>query len=131
MTFCVVVFVASFFVASTKDSTAAYSLSVVSFVIFFALYSVGVLGYKIGGNYIQLETKVGNLEKESTELKELVTALLKSIYVLEHGASVWTGNTKEHHALVDEYLSPISHLFSGDIRSQVLSDIKKFNAPNT
>ena len=130
LSFCLIVFIASFYVAASKDSTAAYSLSVVSFACFVALYAVGVLGYKIGGNYISLETKVETLEKESTELKQSVTALLKSIYVMAHGASIWDGPTEHHNKLIADYLAPIKHLVDPNIQDQVNSDISKFMQPD-
>lgn len=126
VSFCVAVFVASFYVAITKDSAPAYSLSVVSFVCVVALYAAGVLGYKVGGSQLSLEAKVNNLEQQNTELKEAVTALLKSLYVLEHGSSLWEGTTEKHYALVSKYLEPISHLVSDNVREQVVSDMAKF-----
>lgn len=125
LSFCLAVFMASFYVAASIDSTAAYSLSVVSFACFVALYAVGVLGYKIGGNYISLETKVETLEKESTELKKSVTALLKSIYAMADGASRWDGPPEQHYKLIDEYLGPINHLVAPGAKDEVKADIAK------
>lgn len=123
--FCVTVFVASFFVATSKESTAAYSLSIVSFACVVALYSAGVLGYKVGGNYLSLESKVSTLEKENTELKKSVTALLKSIYAMADGASRWDGPPEQHYKLIDEYLGPINHLVAPGAKDEVKADIAK------
>lgn len=125
LSFCLVVFIASFYVAVSKDSTAAYSLSVVSFACFVALYSVGVLGYKIGGNYIQLETKVETLEKQNTELKQSVTALLKSLYVVAYSAGHWDCRTETQNKMIEEYLLPIGHLIDPDARAQADADIAR------
>ncbi len=116
---------ASFYVAASKDSVAAYSLSVISFVCVFALYAVGVLGYKVGGNHLSLESKVRSLEQGNTELRESVTALIKSIYVMSDGASRWDGPPEEHYKLISEYLAPIAHLMSAGAKEQVAADIAK------
>jgi len=119
------VFIASFYVATSKDSTAAYSLSVVSFACFVALYSAGVLGYKIGGNYISLETKVHTLEQESSELKKLVTALFKSIYVVSYAAGHWDCLTETQVKMMEEYFLPIGHLIDPDAKAQADADIAR------
>lgn len=125
LSFCLVVFIASFYVAASKGSTAAYSLSVVSFACFVALYAVGVLGYKIGGNHISLEAKVETLEKESTELKQLVTALFKSIYVVAYAAGHWDCRTETQYKIMEEYLLPIGHLIDPDAKAQADADIAR------
>ena len=127
--FCVVVFLASFYVAVTKDSTAAYSLSVVSFVCVVALYAAGVLGYKVGGSHLSLEAKVITLEKESTELKESVTALAKSIYMVSSENAPAFGFNHAPGGLLDQYLAPVNHLIEGDIRVTVEEDLKKLTHP--
>jgi hypothetical protein len=73
---------------------------------------------------------LNNLEQENTELKEVVTALLKALYVLERGSSLWEGTTEKHYNLVEEYLRPIGHLVPGNVREQVLRDMEKFYETN-
>jgi ribosomal protein S13 len=123
------VFVASFFVAATKDSTAAYSLSVVSFVCVVSLYAAGVLGYKVGGSHLSLEAKVNTLEKENTELKESVTALAKSIYMVSSENAPAYGFDHAYSGLLDKYLTPVNHLIEGDIKATVEEDLKKLAYP--
>lgn len=127
--FCVVVFLASFYVAVTKDSTAAYSLSVVSFVCVVALYAAGVLGYKVGGSHLSLEAKVNTLEKANTELKESVTALAKSIYMVSSENAPAYGFKHGPGELLEQYLAPVNHLIEGDIRATVEEDLKKLTYP--
>jgi len=129
ITFCVVVFSASFFVGVTKDSTAAYSLSVVSFVCVVALYAAGVLGYKVGGSHLSLEAKVNTLEKENTELREAVTALAKSIYMVSSENAPAFGFKHSPGGLLEQYLTPVNHLIEGDIRATVEEDLKKLTFP--
>ena len=116
--FCLVVFIVSFYLA-------AYSLSVVSFACFVALYSVGLLGYKIGGNYIQLETKVESLEKQNTELKQSVTALFKSLYVVSYAAGHWDCLTETQNKMIEEYFVPIGHLIDPNAKAQADADIAR------
>jgi len=125
ISFCLIVFMASFYVAVWRDSTPAYSLAVTSFAFSVALYAVGFLGYKFGGSVVSLEAKVQNLETEASELKKSVSSLLKSIYVLEHGLNFIDGPSAAHYKLVATYLEPISHLVSPDLREQVLTEIEK------
>lgn len=129
LTFCMLVFMASFFVAVSKESTAAYSLSVVSFSCFVALYSAGVLGYKVGGSTLSLEDKVNTLEKENTELKESVTALAKSIYMVSSENAPAFGFNHSPDGLLDKYLAPVNHLIEGDIKASVEEDLKKLTYP--
>lgn len=124
LVFCMVVFIASFFVAVSKESTASYSLAGVSFVCFVALYAAGILGYKVGGSHLSLEAKVEALESKNTELQESVTALLKAIYVLSHAETPMAGPSNEQYSLIDQYLSPIKHLVIGDVKASVDSDIQ-------
>jgi hypothetical protein len=117
--------VASFYIAVTKDSTAAYSLSVVSFVCVVALYAAGVLGYKIGGNYLSLEAKVHTLEQEKEELKKAVSSLLKALYVIQDGAGRMGGAPISHQKLIEEYLEPIAHLVDKEAIEHAKTDIKR------
>ena len=125
--FCVVVFIASFYVAVSRDSTPAYSLAVVSFVCIVALYAAGVLGYKVGGSYLSLEDKVQALEKEGTELKEAVTALLKTIYFVSSAEMPTDGRTAKHEAIIDKYLEPVRHLTPEDVKASVNDDIRRLD----
>ena len=129
LAFCMVVFMASFFVAVSKESMAAYSLSGASFVCFVALYAAGVLGYKVGGSHISLEAKVEALENENTELKESVTALAKSIYMVSSENAPVFGFKHAPGGLLDQYLAPVNHLIEGDIRATVEEDLKKLTYP--
>jgi len=126
LSFLFLLCVASFVVGAYLNSAAAFGLSSAALVFFVAIFAVGVLDYKIGGNQVTLEKRLGTLEKENTELKLSVTALLKSIYVMAHGASIWDGPTEHHNKLISDYLAPINHLIDQNIQAQVNADIAKF-----
>lgn len=129
LSFLLVLCVASFIVGASINSAAAFGLSGVALLPFVGIFSVGVLDYKVGGNQLTLEKRVNNLEQENTDLRESVTALLKSIYVMSHGASCWDGPSDNHNKLVSEYLAPINHLIDSNIQNQVNADIAKFMTP--
>jgi hypothetical protein len=124
LSFLLVICVASLIVGAQLNSASAFALSSAALVFFVAIFVVGVLDYKIGGSQVTLERRVGSLEKENTELKTSVTALLKSLYAVADGASRWDGVPKHHHDLIDKYLEPINHLIPLNIKEQVKADIK-------
>lgn len=127
LSFLLLLCVTSLIIGAKLDSASAFALSGAALLPFVGIFAVGVLDYKVGGSQLTLEKRVNSLEKESTELKEAVTALLKSLYVLEHGSSLWEGTTEKHYELVSLYLKPIEHLISGDVRAKVISDMSKFH----
>jgi hypothetical protein len=129
LSFLFVLCVASFIAGSYLNSTAAFSLSGLALTFFVGIFAVGVLDYKIGGAQLSLERRVNTLEQENTDLKISVTALLKSIYVMSHGASIWDGPTENHRKLLSEYLQPITHLVPPGTEEQVNADISKFTPP--
>lgn len=115
--------VASFIAGVKLDSGAAFALSGAALLPFVGIFAVGVLDYKVGGSQLTLEKRVNSLEKENTELKESVTALLKAIYVLGHAETPIGGPSCEQYNLIDQYLSPIKHLVIGDVKASVDRDI--------
>lgn len=121
--------VAAFGAGVHLNAASAFGLSSVALVFFVAIFAVGVLDYKIGGSQVTLEKRIGSLEKENTDLRISVTALLKSLYVMSHGASCYGGPSTNHAKLVSEYLSPINHLIDPNIKDQVNADIAKFMQP--
>lgn len=121
--------VASFIAGVQLNSGAAFGLSGAALLPLVGIFAVGVLDYKVGGTQLTLEKRVQGLEQQNTELQKSVTALLKSIYVMSHGASIWDGPTEHHHKLLSEYLLPISHLISQGAKEQADADIAKFFAP--
>lgn len=127
--FLLVLCVASFIAGYQLNSAAAFALAGAALLPFVGVFAVGVLDYKVGGSQLTLEKRVNSLEKENTELKESVTALLKSIYVMAHGASIWDGPTENHNKLISDYLAPIKHLVDPNIQDQVNADISKFMPP--
>ncbi len=123
--FLLLLCVLSFIAGWSLGFSAPFYLSAVSLALFGAIYFLEILGYEIGGSHITIRKRLNDLEQQNTELKESVTALLKSIYVLSHYDSPVAGPSIEQHALLDEYLRPINHLIAGDIRSQVDIDVLK------
>lgn len=119
LAFLIVFSCASFVAGVYLNSAAAFTLSGAALLPFVGIFAVGVLDYKVGGSQLILERRVNSLEKENTELKESVTALLKSIYVLSHPDSPAAGPSIEQYKLIDEYLQPIQHLVAGDVRGEV------------
>ena len=126
LSFLLLLTVASFIVGTQLNSAAAFALSGTALLPFVGIFAVGVLDYKVGGNQLTLEKRVNNLEQENTDLRESVSALLKSIYVMAHGASIWDGPTEHHNKLISDYLAPIEHLIDPNIQHQVNADIAKF-----
>lgn len=126
LSFLLLLCVASFIVGTQLNSAAAFALSGAALLPFVGIFAVGVLDYKVGGNQLTLEKRVNNLEQENTDLRESVTALLKSIYVMAHGAGIWDGPTEHHNKLISGYLAPIEHLIDPNIQDQVNADIAKF-----
>jgi hypothetical protein len=131
LSFLFVLCIVSFIVGTQLNSTAAFTLAGTALLSFVGIFAVGVLDYKVGGNQLTLERRVNSLEEENTELKESVTALLKSIYVMAHGASIWDGPTEHHNKLISDYLAPIKHLVDPNIQDQVNSDISKLMSPES
>lgn len=123
--FLLVLCVASFIAGYQLNSAAAFTLSGAALLPFVGVFAVGVLDYKVGGSQLTLERRVNSLEKENIELKEVVTALVKSIYVMADGASRWDGPPEHHYDLVGEYLEPIKHLVAPNIKESVTADIAK------
>lgn len=118
---CVAAFAAGFYL----NSASAFALSSAALVFFVAIFSVGVLDYKIGGNQVTLEKRVGSLEKENTELKQSVTALAKAIYMVSSENAPAFGFNRAQFKLVDDTLAPINHLIDGDIKAAAEEDLKK------
>lgn len=129
LTFLLLLCAASFAAGVYLNSSAAFALSGLSLTFFAGIFAVGVLDYKVGGSQLSLEKRVNSLELENTDLRESVAALLKSIYVMSHGASCWDGPSDNHNKLVSEYLAPINHLVAPNIKDQVNADIAKFMPP--
>jgi ribosomal protein S13 len=127
LSFLFVICAASFIAAATLNSSTAFMLCLGALTFFVAIFAVGVLDYRVGGTQITLDKRVGTLEHENTELKELVTALGKCFYALSDGASRLGGPSEQHFKLVSEYMKPISHLLTADVRKQVQTDISKFS----
>lgn len=127
--FLLVLCVASFTAGIQLNSAAAFGLCGVSLLPLVALYAAGVLGYKVGGSQLSLEATVHNLEQQQEELRKSVSALLKSMHVISHGASIWDGLTENHNKLISDYLAPIKHLIDPNIQDQVNADISKFMPP--
>lgn len=127
LSFLLILCTAAFIAGYQLNSASAFALSGAALLPFVGVFAVGVLDYKVGGSQLTLERRMNSLEKENTELKEVVTALLKSLYALEHGSSLWEGTTDKHYDLVSQYLKPISHLFPSDIKEQVVADMSKFH----
>ena len=117
--------VASFIAGVNLNSAAAFALSSLALLAFVAIFAVGVLDYKVGGNQLTLEKRVGTLEKENTELKESVTALLKTIYFVNSPEMPIDGLSAKHHAIIEQYLKPVKHLITEDVEALVNNDIKK------
>lgn len=115
----------AFAVGTYLDSTAAFALSAAALLPLVGIFAVGVLDYKVGGSQLTLEKRVNSLEQENTELKKVVTALLKSQHVIVHGTSIFAGVTDKHHALISKYLQPIEHLIDEDIKKKVAEDLEK------
>ena len=125
LSFLLLFCVSSFIVGTSLNSASAFALSGAALLPFVGIFAVGVLDYKVGGNQLTLEKRVNNLEQENTDLKESVTALLKSIYALADGASRWDGPSDKHKNLVAGYLKPIGHIVPHDTQEQVSADIAK------
>lgn len=123
--FLLLLCVASFIAGYKLNSAAAFALSGAALLPFVGVFAVGVLDYKVGESQLTLEKRVNSLEKENIELKESVTALVKSLYVMADGASRWDGPPEQHYKLVDEYLGPISHLVDQGTKEGVMADIAK------
>lgn len=127
--FCLLVFLASCCIASSTESLGAYTLALVSFVCTIAIYCVGFLGYKIGGNYLSLESKVQDLETQTSELKIAVIALIKSTYLLTHRDTLHDGHSAEQLLIFEKYIEPIKHLVTSDIKKEVDADMSKISNP--
>lgn len=123
--FCLLVFLSSYCIAATGDSSGAYILALVSFVCTTAIYSVGFLGYKIGGKHLELESKVQTLETKASELQLAVMALIKSTYLLTHRETLFDGHSPEQLAIFERYIEPIKHLVTSDIKAEVDADMAK------
>jgi hypothetical protein len=106
------------------NSAGAFGLSGAALIPLVALYAAGVLGYKVGGSQLSLEAKVHNLETEKEELKLAVSALVKSLYVIQDGAGRMDGGPSSHQDLIKQYLAPVDHLMSANLYEQVMSDIR-------
>lgn len=123
--FLLAVFGISFYTAITKESTLAYSFATIVFLCLFALCASEFLQYKVDTQLVSLSREVTNLEQQNKELRSAVSALLKTLYVIEHGSSVWSGVTESHWRLIDGYLEPIQHLVAGNPKAEAAGDIAK------
>lgn len=123
LVFCFLVFVASFAVAIWKDAAACYPLAVIAFASLVALYAAGVLGYKVGGSNLSLESKVQVLDQENKQLREVTNTLLKCLLVVVDGAVRLGGPGKLHQAIIDEYLQSIQPLIEQNLQQNVLKEV--------
>lgn len=123
LSFLTLICIASFIAGAYLNSAAAFGLSTVSLCLFVAIFAVEVLEYKIGGHQVTIEKRLGSLEKDNIELKEAVTSLLKSIYLLSHPNTPIGGPSQEMHQLIDKYLAPIKHLILEDVKVTVELDL--------
>tara|TARA_R110001599_G_scaffold171353_1_gene362250 strand:- start:256894 stop:257331 length:438 start_codon:yes stop_codon:yes gene_type:complete len=115
----------SFVTAAYLNSSGAFTLSGVALLLFIGIFAVGVLDYKVGGNQLTLEKRVNTLEKENTELKDSVTALAKSIYMISSENAPVYGFDHATDGLLDKYFAPVNHLIEGDIKATVEEDLKR------
>jgi hypothetical protein len=125
LAFLLLLCVSSFVAGVYLNSPFAFALSGAALLPFVLIFAVGILDYKVGGTHLTLEKRVNHLEQESKELRDSVTALLKSIYVMSHGASILGGPTDYHRQLLSEYLHPVNHLVAPGTQDQVNDDIAK------
>ena len=124
LAFLLVMCLAAFTAGIILNSAAAFGLSGVALIPLVALYAAGVLGYKVGGSQLSLEAKVHNLETEEAELRAAVSALVKSLYVIQDGSGKMGGGPASHQNLIDRYLTPVDHLMSANLREQVMAELE-------
>jgi hypothetical protein len=131
LAFLLVFSCSSFAAGVYLNSAAAFTLSGAALLPFVGIFAVGVLDYKVGGNQLTLEKRVNSLEKENTELKESVTALAKSIYMVSSENAPAFGFNHASGGLLDKYLAPVNHLINGDIKATVEEDLEKLTYSKT
>ena len=90
------------------DSAAAFALSGIVVLPFFAIYVVGVLDYKVGGTQLNLEKRVGHLETTNTELRKIISALVKAAIVNKATAGMLGGASRRHVDLLNEQFESIA-----------------------
>lgn len=129
LAFLLVFSCASFTAGTYLNSAAAFTLAGAALLPFVGIFAVGVLDYKVGGHQLTLEKRVNSLEKENTELKESVTALAKSIYMVSSENAPAFGFNHTAGGLLEKYLAPINHLIEGDIKATVEEDLKNLTYP--
>ena len=123
LAFCVVVFLMSFLVAVTKDSTAAYTLVDLAFAAVVALYASQVLDVEIDSKYLSLKSKVQALDQNNKQLQEVTNTLLKCLLVVVDGSVRLGGPGGLHQAIIAEYLQSIQSLIEPDLQRNVLKEV--------
>lgn len=123
LAFALAVFGLGILLAFLRDSTGAYAMACGGAAGFFLLYLIDVLDFQIGGKFLSLSKRVSTLEQQNTELKAVVSALLKSFYVFDQGSSAWGGPTEKHNRLMERYLDSIRHLIADDPKDQAMKDL--------
>ena len=121
--FCFVVLVASLWHGFQRDSAPAFTLAGLAFLAFFALYAVGVLGYKVGGSALSLEARIEDVEQSNLELQQVARALAKSLVVISDGAGRYNGPGVAHTEMVNELLKPIEHLLDQNLVNNTAAEI--------
>lgn len=116
--------VISFLTAIEKESVAAYSIATISLCIFSAIYCVGFLGLEIGGNHLALKAAVSSLGIVHTELKDLLTSLIKVSFILSSKETPIGGPSKTQLEMVEECLAPFADKIEKIDRQLIDAEIK-------
>ena len=114
----------AFSAAVYLDSDPAFLLTAASLVSFVTIFAIEYLSYKVGGKLLTIEKTVAHLETTNTELKKIITALVKTTYIAHETGGRLGGPHIKHKALINKQIEEISQFLNASEIMQVTNKIK-------
>lgn len=121
--FLSVLTVITLYLAGTVRSDASFHLFGVSLLLLVVVYAYEVLGARIGGQHIQLENRIEQVQKEQESLRKVATTLIMISRVQKSGASRLGGVPIEYYKIIDKYSESISPFLAPEWAEKVESDV--------